>query len=244
MSVYGNTLAVTVLICVVSGCGGKFDRDTAEGWKAWAESSSEGLWGGSEEHSVELLQVKEYCGENDDFGVYIPEGLAMSGDTLFVTDTANQSITCFTVDGTVLWNSGEAGEGPGNFTTIGNITSGDDVIAVCNKALGRVDILDRYNGEWVSSVQVFWPFDVAIEHDSLYVASVGTETLISVFSISSGELLYGFGNDFWEEGSLGELSVQGNANINISIEEGKLLAHIFRIAGLCSMRKPAACLLV
>ncbi|MCK5133811.1 MAG: hypothetical protein KAR40_16880 [Candidatus Sabulitectum sp.] len=231
---YSKILLISYLLLLVgiAGCIGgsnsEIGNDT-EKWKAWAESSSEGLWENDENKAVNPAEVYSFGGESTTDIIYEPLDADIAGDTLFVTDWALHQVVCFKTDGTILWRCGEHGEGPGHFSDIGNIAVGEDVVAVCNRSLGRVDILDRFSGEWKYSIPVAWPYDVDISGDTLAVASVVESDLISLFSISNGEFLSGMGAGFWDDNAIGRLAIHGNANLNIAFDgELVLLSSYFQ----------------
>ncbi|PIE51794.1 hypothetical protein CSA37_00540 [Candidatus Fermentibacteria bacterium] len=140
--------------------------DTIAKWTDWAMRNVDGLWENDNRHSVEMRLVTSYGGEdsvNPPF--YKVNWIHLSGDTLFVSDQAAEKLVCMNLDGTVYWEYGAEGEGPGHFCTIGGIDTSGDWIAVCNIYGGNIEILDR-NGELTSIITVSNPQDVIALSDS------------------------------------------------------------------------------
>ena len=217
---------VTLQLCLLTGCSffsDKLGNDPAK-WKEWAESVSDGIWEDDPSREVKLSCLYYLGDQEEDTLVYLPIDIALAGDTVFASDYASQEVVCFALSDSLIWKRGGAGEGLGLFSSIGNIDVGDHYVAVCNRGAGRVDLLDRYTGDWKRSISILWPYDVSIIGDTIVVASVAAPSPISLFSISTGELLAEMGEDFWENDStFGELSLFGNANLTISCTDSLVL---------------------
>jgi hypothetical protein len=172
--------------------------DTLEKWTAWAMRSDEGLWEGNPEHSVTLELVTTYGGEylmNPPF--YKVNWMHVTGDTLFVSDQAQETLICLNLDGTVYWSYGDEGEGPGHFCCIGGIDTGSDWVAVCNIYGERVEILSR-NGERINMISVSNPQDVIALSDSTIAVLSKAESggNVHVYQLPDS-LLYSFGRPEW-----------------------------------------------
>lgn len=132
--------------------------DSVARWIDWAEESGDGLWE-DDSHRFILEESVVYGGQE------IPpffniEGFDFKGDTLFVSDPADQSLTAVSIStGEQIWKAGEQGEGPGCFNGICEIATGPSRIAVCDMGNSRVTLLN-YTGEFFSEIPIQCPFDV------------------------------------------------------------------------------------
>lgn len=223
------TITIALVILTYAGCNDSQELVSVRDWKTWAESTSDGLWEDNELHRVEFEQIAVFGAEDSSITVMLPLAACIYDGTVFITDNADQSVNCFTLDGELIWESGSPGEGPGHFSRIGNIDVNSEYVAVCNRGGGRVDLLRRSDGDWVSSIDALWPYDVALKGDTLYIANMEGDNLISAYEISTGNWLSCFAGDFWTPGSVGSLSPQGNANLCIDqFEENILLSSYFQ----------------
>ncbi len=205
-----NRSSMMVLLGIVSmlhiGCGdapGSETAVTAEEdapvipdsvgrWIDWAEKSGDGLWENGS-HRFLLKESMVYGGQEFP-PFYNVEGFCFRGDTLFVTDPTDQSVSAVSVDtGDLLWKSGEHGEGPGMFNEICEIAAGPSEIAVCDLANARVSLIN-FQGDFITSIPVQCPFDVMWSGDTLFVLSLAETKPLNMYS-ASGEFL----------GSCGEL---------------------------------------
>jgi hypothetical protein len=226
-----NRVILILATLLLIGCScrdSKLGDDPAK-WKEWAESVADGLWEGDTSKWITFTLVNSFGGEENDAILYQPIDIVLDGDTLFASDATSQQVICFTLDNSILWRSGTSGEGPGQFSRLGNIAVSESYVAVCNRGVGRVDLLDRFSGEYINSIPILWPYDVSINADTIIVASVAAQSPISIF-LASGELIAEMGADFWEsENVFGELSQFGNANLSIDYANGNVvLASYFQ----------------
>ncbi|MCK5036238.1 MAG: hypothetical protein KAS73_10125 [Candidatus Sabulitectum sp.] len=172
--------------------------DTLEKWSEWAMRTDEGLWEDEADNSVNLELICTYGGEsmmNPPF--FKVNSMHLSGDTLFITDQAQEALICMDLEGTVLWQYGEAGEGPGHFTYMGPSDSGSDWIAVCNAFGGRVEILNR-SGELQTIISINNPLDViALSDTSLAILSKAESGgNLHIYNLPDSKL-YSFGRPSW-----------------------------------------------
>jgi len=166
--------------------------DSVARWIDWAEESDDGLWE-DDSHRFILEESIVYGGQEIPpfFNV---EGFDFKGDTLFVSDPADQSLAAVSLScGEQIWKVGEQGEGPGHFNSICEIASGPSRIAVCDMGNSRVTLLN-YSGEFLSEIPVQCPFDVMWKGDTLFVLSLAESKPLNMYN-SDGEFL----------GSCGEL---------------------------------------
>lgn len=96
-------------------------EDTLAIWKEWVQASDEGIWADRPDKQIVLREVATLGG--DAFALfYNPVDIAVSGDTVFVTDASTESVVCLNVTtNELIWKSGEPGEGPGHFSGITHI---------------------------------------------------------------------------------------------------------------------------
>jgi hypothetical protein len=172
--------------------------DTLDKWATWAMRTDDGLWEYNPEHSVNLELVSTYGGEdllNPPF--YKVNWMHITGDTLFVSDQAQETLVCMGLDGSFYWSYGEEGEGPGHFCYIGGIDTGSGWVAVCNTYGDRVEILNR-SGERISLITVSNPQDVIALSDSTIAVLSKAEHggNVQVYQLPDS-LLYSFGRPEW-----------------------------------------------
>ncbi len=202
-----RTILFTATVVLFSGCGeGPAEEvsvtesveelptvpDSVARWIDWAEESGEGLWE-DDSHRFILEESIVYGGQEIPpfFNV---EGFDFKGDTLFVSDPADQSLAAVSLtSGLQIWKAGEQGEGPGHFNGICEIAAGPSRIAVCDMGNSRVTLLN-YSGEFLSEIPVQCPFDVMWKGDTLFVLSLAESKPLNMYN-SDGEFL----------GSCGEL---------------------------------------
>jgi len=166
--------------------------DSVSRWIDWAERSGDGLWEDGS-HRFVLEESMVYGGQEFP-PFYNVEGFCFKGDTLLVSDPADQSIAAVSVEtGDLLWKSGESGEGPGMFSGICEIAAGPSEIAVCELGNNRVSLMS-FQGDYVTSIPVQCPFDVMWSGDTLFILSLAESKPLNMYST---------GGDFL--GSCGEL---------------------------------------
>ncbi|MCD4777208.1 MAG: hypothetical protein K8S15_14315 [Candidatus Aegiribacteria sp.] len=178
--------------------------DTLSQWVSWAEESGDGLWEDGS-HRFQLIETEVYGGQEMP-PFYNVEGFSLKGDTMYVSDPADQSLVAVSLTtGEQLWKAGEPGEGPGHFNGIGEVAAGNSRIAVCDMFNNRISLLSP-SGEFMVDILIQCPFDVLWKGDTLFALSLAEEKPLNMYSIQ-GEFL----------GSCGELP-----------EELKFLSYINR----------------
>ncbi len=166
--------------------------DTLSHWVYWAEESGDGLWEDGS-HRFHLSEAQVFGGQEIP-PFYNAEGISLKGDTLYVSDPADQSLVAVSLtSGEQLWKVGEQGEGPGHFNGIGEIAAGNSRIAVCDMYNNRISLLN-HSGEFLTDILIQCPFDVLWKGDTLFVLSLAAEEPLNMYDVQ-GELL----------GSCGEL---------------------------------------
>ncbi|PIE52498.1 hypothetical protein CSA37_06845 [Candidatus Fermentibacteria bacterium] len=219
--------SLCLLILISCGSGSPSVEDTSapdsislviEEWKNWAESSDDGLWEGDSSHSLTISLLKSYGGPDDiDPPFYYPEGLAVAGDTVFITDNNTQKLVAIDESGEVLWETEGLGEGPGHFTAISQVNVNDHFIAVTDLGNARVDFFNRA-GEWLQSVPALSAYDVHFLDDSLaVVAKYTTSECFLVVSVT-GDTLSTFGS--WADHLEGWPS---NRDLHIDLKDSLLI---------------------
>lgn len=148
MTKYRTFFVIVLAFCLLISCHNESDLreistqdiqssrylchpDTLGKWSRWAMRTDEGLWEDDETRAINLELICTYGGEdmmNPPF--YKVNSMHLTGDTLLITDQAQEALICIDLDGTVLWQYGEEGEGPGHFTYVGPSDSASDWIAV------------------------------------------------------------------------------------------------------------------
>lgn len=166
--------------------------DTLAQWVSWAEKSGDGLWEDGS-HRFRLSEAEVYGGQ-DIPPFYNVEGLSLRGDTMYVSDPADQSLASVSlVTGEQLWKVGEPGEGPGHFNGIGEVAAGASMIAACDMYNNRISLLSP-SGEFLIDIPIQCPFDVMWKGDTLFALSLAEEKPLNMYS-TQGEFI----------GSCGEL---------------------------------------
>lgn len=208
MKHFAELIVLTLLTAsIVPGCGDNPPEETSAAetaeeivvmpdsvkiWIDWAEQSGEGLWE-DDSHRFILSESVVYGGQEMPpfFNV---EGFCFKGDTMFVSDPADQSLAAVSVTtGELFWKAGEQGGGPGCFNGICEIASGASRIAVCDMRNSRVSLLS-FSGEFLIDIPVQCPFDVMWHGDTLFVLSLAESKPLNMYNID-GDFL----------GSCGEL---------------------------------------
>ena len=207
--------SVTVISVIIISCGNDNDTgrniswpadstillchpDTLEKWRQWAMRTDEGLWENDPAHSIRLELIQTYGGEEEiEPPFYRINWIHVSGDTIFISDQAQEALVCMGLDGTVYWKYGESGEGPGHFCWIGATDTGSDWIAVCNTNGDKVEILSR-DGQRMSIINISNPQDVITLTDTtiaiLSKAESGGD--VHVYQLPDTHL-YSFGEAPW-----------------------------------------------
>lgn len=195
------TTISTILIVLISGCGEAPPAETVAvvvteeapaipdsiaQWINWAEESGDGLW--EDDNHRFILEESTVCGGQEMPPFFNVEGFCFKGDTLFVSDPADQSLVAVSLtSGLQIWKVGEQGEGPGHFNGICEIASGPSRIAVCDMANSRVTLLN-YSGEFLTYIPVQCPFDVMWKGDTLFVLSLAESKPLNIYN-DQGEFL-------------------------------------------------------
>lgn len=177
-------------------------QDTVLKWEQYMESSAEGLWEDSVRYELEIERLHLFGGEDNPAPPFFdPLFVHVSGDTLFVTDEASQSLVCMDTTGTVLWRFGESGEGPGYFAAIGQVDVMGDTIAVINNGLSFIELLNR-DGSMIGRLSaVERPMDISFagSTDTLLVFSkrqAGGD--VHLVDVQADSILASFGDGEWE----------------------------------------------
>ena len=201
MKMKQELILFTVTAAIFSGCGESPPEevsvietveempvvpDSVNRWIDWAEESGNGLWEDGS-HRFILKESVVYGGQEIPpfFNV---EGFDFKGDTLFVSDPADQSLAAVSLtSGEQIWKVGEQGEGPGHFNGICEIAAGPARIAVCDMANSRVTLLN-YSGEFLTYIPVQCPFDVMWKGDTLFILSLAESKPLNMYS-ADGDFL-------------------------------------------------------
>lgn len=207
------------------------EEDTVLKWQEWAMSSSDGLWENSPPHSFELEYLRSYGGEDNPVPQFFTVNwMEVSGDTLFISDRARESLVCMNSDGEVLWEYGEPGEGPGHFTYIGPVAVSDSWIAVCNIRGDRVELITR-EGELIESYSIRNPlFVVKIsEHEFAILSRAESGGDIHLFDVESGHIT-SFGECPWPGGDF--TSWSANEYSAVLVDERYVVMNDFFTYGI------------
>jgi len=170
-----------------------------DSWREWAESSGSGLWLDQNHRILVYERVRVIGGESETqpiiFDAY---RVATKGDSLLVTDRAQQCLVCLDSLGNVLWRFGEPGEGPGTFVYIMDVIVFGQYIAVSDNALGRIDLLTS-DGQYINSIAVNIPQNLVTLSDTSFavLTSFDSRGNVLVFS-SSGDLLRSISLSTWD----------------------------------------------
>ncbi len=164
--------------------------DSVARWIDWAEESGDGLWEDGSHRFI--LEESVVYGGQEMPPFFNVEGFDFKGDTLFVSDPADQSLAAVSLtSGRQIWKAGEQGEGPGHFNGISEIAAGPSRIAVCDMGNSRVTLLN-YSGQFLSNIPVQCPFDVMWKGDTLFVLSLAEGKPLNMYN-TDGEFLDSFG---------------------------------------------------
>ncbi|MCK5132185.1 MAG: hypothetical protein KAR40_08565 [Candidatus Sabulitectum sp.] len=182
-------------------------------WKEWAQASDEGLWVNSPERQVVLREVSTLGG--DAFALfYSPVDIAISGDTLFVTDSSTESVVCLNAaTNELIWKFGEPGEGPGHFSGITHIAVSNSRVFVNNQQNSRITVLDKH-GDYQGDISIATPYDLTVVNDTvLVVLSLAEGKLINLYHTVTLEKIDAFGE--WET-TLEQNVVYSNRNLYVT----------------------------
>ncbi|MCK5132160.1 MAG: hypothetical protein KAR40_08435 [Candidatus Sabulitectum sp.] len=201
MKMKQELILFTVTAAIFSGCGESPPEevsvietveevpvipDSVAQWIEWAEESGDGLWEDGS-HRFILKESLVYGGQEIPpfFNV---EGFDFKGDTLFVSDPADQSLAAASLTtGEQIWKVGEQGGGPGHFNGICEIAAGSSRIAVCDMGNNRVSLLN-FSGEFLTEISIQCPFDVMWKGDTLFVLSLAESKPLNMYN-ADGEFL-------------------------------------------------------
>ena len=174
--------------------------DTLLKWKLWAEDSDEGLWEGDQNHLITMSLVQSYSGEDDPNPPFFSmNDVAVSGDSIFIADRIGCRIVCIGIEGTVIWEAGAQGEGPGHYISLFNIAVSDNYVLAADATLDKVDIYSR-SGQLLESVSIINPTDIVFVDDSSFAVLSRLEPGGDVHLYRcSGEKLLSFGEGAWFE---------------------------------------------
>lgn len=110
--------------------------------------------------------------ENEDF--FNPQSFAVdSKQRVFVLDTKNSRVQCFSKDGNFLFSFGKNGQGPGELSKEARVIklSSDDKIYIIDYAQKRLNIFDD-NGKFIKSLLITKYYnDVEAIDDKIYLVS-------------------------------------------------------------------------
>jgi len=186
-------------------------------WEEWLERGMSQAVAGDGPYYVpaDTVLFQSDIETNPSYGII--SCFVISDSVLIISDNNLGELHAFTLDGELLWTSGQPGEGPGCLTYMGGIDAYCNVIAVCNMSLNRVDLFNMDDGSYAKSLSIQWPFDVSVAEDSTVVAvSITEEYLITMFDLQ-GNVLASFGN--WEPPSSDGMPYSPSAgNINLKCD--------------------------
>ncbi|MCK5133126.1 MAG: hypothetical protein KAR40_13350 [Candidatus Sabulitectum sp.] len=140
-------------------------------WTEYLQSSDDGLWEDSTEHTLSYRYLGHLYDEEDlDIPVYSPFALCCYSDTIFITDVATKQIVAMDDEGSVLWKAGGAGEGPGEFSMMTTLAVSGKYVAALNTHLGRVELFHR-DGSFAHSIQVTRSQDIVALDDTTFIVA-------------------------------------------------------------------------
>ncbi len=227
MRLSGFTEFMIVLIVLsLFGCGSEESTQDIEeilAWEKWLESGMPQAVEGDGPYFVpsDTILYENDIETNPSYSII--SDFVISDSVLIVSDNNMCELHAYTLDGELLWTSGQSGEGPGCLSYMGGIDARYNIIAVCNMSLARVDLFDQDDGLYMMSLSIQAPFDVSISEDSAIVAvSIDAGNLVTVFDLQ-GNVLDSFGS--WEPLiSDGMTFSPSYANVNLKCDiHGNLL---------------------
>jgi len=206
------TITIIALVFFSIACGGKenanidSDHENAEvsdnevnitiidEWTEYLQSSDNGLWEDSTEHTLSYRYLGHLYDEEDlDIPVYSPFAVCCYSDTIFVTDAATKQIIAMDDEGSVLWKAGGEGEGPGEFSTMTTLAVSGKYVAVLNIHLGRIELFNR-DGSFSHSIQVTRSQDIVALDDTTFIVASTEECGGDLHIINAnGEIERSFG---------------------------------------------------
>ncbi|MCK5134031.1 MAG: hypothetical protein KAR40_18015 [Candidatus Sabulitectum sp.] len=183
-------------------------------WLSWAESCGNPLARELNRNPIVLKERIAFGGESSEL-FYYPGDITVWGDTICITDLCKQNVVCFSAtDGSLFWSYGNAGEGPREFSSISNITNSDDRIFINNQGNSRIEVVSK-NGEYIGSISVDNPYDLAIINDTLLVvSSLAEANMLTLYRTETLEEVESFGS--WDAGPLGNVTY---SNMNLLTTE-------------------------
>lgn len=132
---------------LVSDCISPLAVDSLVELYQWAMSTGDPAWQDSSEFRIivglhEALQLEI----PDNLLYIIPNNLVVNSDRIFIMDNSNKVILCYSHDGHLLWSSGRAGEGPGEYIGPVKLSLGQDILLARDASQSRIDSYSL-NGE-------------------------------------------------------------------------------------------------
>ena len=218
-----------ILVCTVGlSCRSDVDSDVSPyeeliEWREWLEASSPPEVETDMPFYIpsDTILSPEMC----NYEFFMIESFVIDEDRIFFSDGKTSTLLAYSIDGELLWKIGGKGEGPGLFSGIGEIACNGDTLAVCNHGVGRIDYFDCDTGDWISSISIYWPYDLCfLPNGNLVVLSLLEYKMITIFS-PSGEKLSSYGS--WDapgEEMLHAAFSTGNRNLHSTLISDSILA--------------------
>ncbi|MBN1425314.1 hypothetical protein JXA88_12240 [Candidatus Fermentibacteria bacterium] len=213
---------------LMAACGG---RGGSEQGTALSDSVCTALaeWSGWAEGGKALAPVRDECPRlMTEYGsreaaeppFFSVEAFAVRGDTLFVADQKGAQLVTMDLGGRVLWKSGRAGQGPGEFSGLAQLAVGDTLIAVSNLNNNRVDLFSRA-GTWLRSIPIQCPYDLAFLDENTLVVVTHAEPggMVQVVDLHT-DAVRAFGGP-WPFLSA---NIRGNRDLHCAVVGDHLLA--------------------
>ena len=174
---------------------GSHSNSTSLAWKAFFESSDNGLWENDSTHYLSFSDTSYLIDPSDEIPlVFSPFAMCAINDTVFVADLATQKIHAIDLGGSQLWEIGGAGEGPGEFPYISTLAVSSKYLTAINNRLGRVDFF-FHNGEYSHCQPIQQAQDiVAIDDTTFIVGSTSTSGGDLHILTSSNGIVKSFGS--------------------------------------------------
>lgn len=154
---------------VSSGIASIACDSTSYAWKAFLESSDDGLWEGDNEHFVSYNNIILITDpEAVRPVVYNPFAICSFGDTIYISDAATQKILAIDKTGNLLWEAGGHGEGPGEFPSVSTLTASSQYVVALNNHLSRIEFFYR-DGVFSHSLVIPGAQDITTINDTTFV---------------------------------------------------------------------------
>ncbi len=151
---------IVLAALLFAGCGESHDtipiRTVRDGVE-YIENPHDGIWQNAEQPPIRFHLEQVYGVEDGDDAKIFARPYDIVTDkhgTVYIYDSGRFRLSSFSPTGTLNWQTGRKGEGPGEFTSVGEMVyDGENTLILANKQGIQLDFFDL-SGRYLRSVQV------------------------------------------------------------------------------------------